>query len=538
MKYRNLFASASVLALLASPAYALDIDLGDADGDATTAEIVTPVALAEESVYMMGDAELDGEYELTVSSTGTFAAAQNYLLTVELIGGTFSENLDGSEVTDGDSTANGVNVNGSSVQQGSGGGLSGREGDSTVTFLFSTDPDPTAGSGDNFGLELPISFDGCPADLDIKITLRTSEGIPFEEGMVSLTDDGDAPAVGCVNAFQASVLDDRLYEDPGDDFDTVLTSASSFSQFNTDVDAPDTDSPADGTMALSTLDQSDLGSVGTALAVFNPTGETRPIVARLDDVSAPLDGSEADTIDFDVVIVDDAGIENAELDEQGTEETFTTLVASYEGVDVGDLSLGDFIENVAIEVDGSTQVTPQRPDSDNVVLNFSDPDLVESEMGTDGPLDDLNFEGVLCGTFDWVGDATKPTRNVFRFTQFGDEVSLVQAIFMNSNIVADGTTVDLAVPASKLSSEEFTLNQNDLSAAAGNFNRADVMFNLVGAEETLDCDRLLASPSNAAVSDFGNDGIGRIFGADDGFEDGDDIQEGAESGSTNISTNL
>ena len=506
MKLSKILAGASLAALMAGNAHALDLTIGDADNSATVGFISVPVALAEESIYVAPAPELTNTYELTVTTTGTLAAGQNLLLTVDVLNGSFAQDLDGNEVTDGTFPVSGASV------QFDGGVATGQEDSSTVTYLIAGD---NISGGNNFGVELPVAYDGCDAELGFSITLRTEQGTLIEEGTVGLA----GGAVRCFNAYQASVVDDRTVGG-GNSF---LTSVSSFAAYDSTVAANPTDATA-AAPTVSALDAGTSGALGVARVAFNPDNETRPLLDRLDaaGIAAPLTGVEALNLGFDVDISDDSGILFATLDEGAQTNGFTGLSSALV-VAVPALTTDDYVDNVTIDVDGTTQVLPQVPAASDVTLSFNDADLILSEAGIGGNLDDLNYEGVVCGIFDWVGDEASVTTQVFRATGFGNQVSLIQATIFNAKDVSftDGTTVDL--PVGNYSGNEIIVTNRMIGAAMGAFGRGDFQLNFVGSEQSLDCDRLQVSPTSAAISDFGNEvTIDDIFIGTPGTEDGDD----------------
>ena len=136
-------------------------------------------------------------------------------------------------------------------------------------------------------------------------------------------------------------------------------------------------------------------------------------------------------------------------------------------------------------------------------------------MFADSTLDNLNFEGVTCGEFDWVGDASKPTQNIFRVTGHGPATTSVVATITNSSDGLNGSAT-ITQPYD-FNEEEVVVNTTHLTNDLGNWGRGDLTLNFIGAQTSLDCDRLMNSDSNNIITAFGNKDQSAASG-----DDGDD----------------
>ena len=280
MKLTKLLTAASAAALIAGSASALTLTQGDADGTPITNAITSAVVVAEEASFAATGSD-EGNFEFTLTSTGTFAAGENYFIDITLSGGSFAADLTGAEVTSGGG-ANPATLSGASVQI-AGQSQTGQEGETAVRLLVSIG---NTGAGDNIGLELPIAYAGCPAELGVSVNVATVGGVTFEEGTVSL--GANNPAVSCGNAYLVTVASDVS----AGANDSVLES-SDFDTFLASVTTSDTDRDANGTPETNSNDISDEATVGVVTLAFDPDGLT-PVggfATSLDASSANITGS-------------------------------------------------------------------------------------------------------------------------------------------------------------------------------------------------------------------------------------------------------
>lgn len=502
MSTRKLLISAAAAALMAGSAAALGVTQGDASTlgtDGPTALAGTPftaaAVVANEATLAAAGSDM-AMFELRIASTGSFAASENYFVDLSVSGGTFAELLTGAEVTDGDTGigGTGITISGSSVQI-VGQAQTGQVGENAVRYLVSNSPTV----GDHFGIEVPVTYSGCPADLTFTVAIQTSAGVTFEEGTATLA----APAITCGNAYQGTISSDVV----AGANDSVLTSPTFATWAVTTTSG--TDDNADGVTAASSdntpANQATLGVVNVA---FDPDGVAATFLTSLNDtLTAPLVGGAGETtsVDFDVTVPTPAGILSTGLFE-GAEPNvvFAAGVASQTDLIPGaaTLSSNDHIENITFQIDGTTQIAQQTPTTSNGVLNFGAAGIITDEPIADASLDDINYEGVTCGTFDWVGDSTKPTKNIFRVTGAGAATTNVIATLSNSSEGINGSMT--LTQAYDFTDPEVIITQDHIADVFGDFGRADVLFNFIGGATGIDCDRLMNSDSANIITAFGN----------------------------------
>lgn len=509
MSTRKYLISAAAAALMAGSAAALGVAQGDASGGVAgpTALPGTPIAaavvVAEEATLAATGSDMQ-MFEITISSTGTFAASENYFVDLTVSGGTFAEALTGAEVTNGSGGAP-VTISGSSVQAiGAGVPQDGQIGDTSVRYLVSNSPS----AGDNFGIEVPVTYSGCPADLTFTVSVQTSGGVIFEEGTATLA----APAITCGNAYLGTIATDVV----AGANDSVLASPA-FATFLTTVTRSATDELATGTPVAGGLDTGTTGALGVITATFDPDGVATSFLTSLDSSTGPLTGAAAEvtSLDFDMSLPTPAGVLSADFQQVGEGAVaMTTGTGSFSDTITPVLTTDPHVENIVLTIDGTTLIAQQDVTTTNGVLNFGAAlGIVASEAVADATLDDLNFEGVTCETFDWVGDASKPTQNIFRVTGHGSATTSVIATATNSSEGLDGSAA-LTEPYD-FTDPEIVITASHLTDALGDFGRADISMNFIGGNSALDCDRLMNSDAANIITPFGNDDADPATDGDD-----------------------
>ena len=495
MSLKKILISTSVAALFAGSASALGVTQGDAstlgqDGATVLTVINAAAVVAEEATFAAVGSNM-ATFELTIASTGSFAASENYFVDVSVSGGSFAEQLTGAEVTNGNTAGSGLTISGASVQI-AGQVQTGQVGETQVRYLVSNSPT----IGDHFGIEVPVTYSGCPSNLTFTVTVTTSGGVTFEEGTVTLA----TPALSCANAYQATIATDVI----GTANDTVLAS-SAFNTFLTSITSSTTDELATGTPVAGVNDTATSGSLGVITAMFDPAGAAAAFLTSLDLSSGALVGAggEVASVDFDLSVASPAGVLSADfLQVPEAAVPMTTGSGSLSDSITVALAANDHVENIAVTIDGTTQIAQQDVTVSNASLVFSAPGVILSEPVADATLDGLNFEGVTCGEFDWVGDASKPTQNIFRVTGHGPATTSVVASIRNSSAGLNGSAT--LTQTYDFTKDEVVVNTTHLTNDLGNFGRADLLLNFIGAQQSLDCDRLMNSDSLNIITAFGN----------------------------------
>ena len=153
----------------------------------------------------------------------------------------------------------------------------------------------------------------------------------------------------------------------------------------------------------------------------------------------------------------------------------------------------------------------------SATLNYTDPaqGLTDEpiQLVAGGVLDLINYEAGMCGNFDWVGDSSLSRRNVWRVT--GTNRSRTFGTFASMTNSSAGLPAQTRQISPVMTPTEMLITDSTLTAAFGNFGRADFTFSFAGDLTGFDCDRLQTSPAAAIVTDFGN-GTGNLG------QDGDD----------------
>ena len=527
MKFHRLLAGTAVAALMASNASALNIRLAQASSGSpgtdssnalTANELITssPIRLAEESdrAGMTGE----GTFAIEVITNSNVASANNYLITLELINGSFATEVAADDLQDGTASVTGVTNNtlfeGTTVQF-DGADRTGQEGDTSVRFLSSA---VTGGAG------FSIVFDAeatCRGDMNVRVSYTTETGTPIEEGTVTL----DTPAVQCVDAFQAVVQTD--VESDGSN-DSILIPPR-FRAFDQSVTSP---------LAVGN-DRRLEANVGTISLLFDPDrpnfpqSNARTIFPSLADAEDETSGwiagaiSDIDEVTITVELDETVGIDGIAVranggDPEELSAAGSALVAfdpSDFEVPTGQNSPGAVgIAGIEVDIAGSTTLMTTQPVASAGFVSFagSADGLAREDIVRigEGELDRLQYTGQSCGTFDWVGDSTTSRRNVFRITNFaGAQTNGILATMTNSSAglasetlpINDGVTV---------SGAEMSFTDVLLTDTFGEYGRADFSFNFISATSSLDCDRLQSSPVSSVVTAFGNDS--------GDFGDGDD----------------
>ena len=490
MKFRKLLAGTAVAALMVGNAHALDVALGDtgAMGTVAATAIEAPVQLALEAD--LTDTANNGTFVLDVTTVSSIASANNYIIGVSVSGGSFATQVAAADLLNGDGTTPTV-FNGTTVQF-DGSDRTGEIGDTSVRFLSSA----TQG-GTDFRVEIDAAAD-CTSPLTFTVSLQTEAGTPIEEGVATLA----APAVTCVNAFSASVASDVV----AGANDSELLSPD-FDTFNATISQPasvggGTDTATVANLGVVTL----VGDPGmTGLPIFPSLADAEDSTMGALDTANPQ--NEINEVELSVSVSSAAGIEGfAELGGMTNALTGTSVTF--------DFNPAAEASGIQVEIEGSTTVQPQTPTVTAGTISFANAALDDGEaivLTNGGALDDLNYEGDECGTFDWVGDSTTSRRNVFRATNFED--ANVQGVFATMANSSAGMPPATAMVTPIETDSELLITDAQLTAAFGEFGRADFSFSFISATD-VDCDRLQTSPAATIVTGFGN-GTG-LFG------DGDD----------------
>ena len=458
MNIRKLLAAASIVAMTASSAHALDIAVVGSD---------FAVPLANE--LCLGDAGVDPiagnvAFQITLTNQpGNFP--QDTLVTVNLPAGiTFSTGLAGAALTSSQATQ-------ASVQSG------GADGDSSVQFVLSE----ANSSATQLNFILPVEASACPDGSGIDIIVLDTQNNLFVEGdaVVNTNEAGvDAnPAMGImatpdILAPCADAITTRIMADASEK----------------EIALPDYDSLSDNV-------------VGSVEVVINPVA--------VNAGGTLVAASDIDTVRNTVTVENTDGLSGAMT--AGTTQGFgsNTIANVTSGfvAGVNDIMLvpdasGDQIQNQSVMVE--------------TAVNFTAASGLEQKQSTSGALDPLNREGVVFGTFDWVGAQTgNGTATVLRVTGLpkdeatGYTVELTNTPNMTYDGVYSGT-----IPAGN--DGELALNSFNLFGVDNpvQFVRGDAQICFETQSTNVDVDRLLVR--NGVISAF-NDGSNLMDDTSDGL---------------------
>ena len=475
MKFHRLLAGTAVAALMTNNASALDVALTDGGDD--NAFIASPVFLALEADHTAF--EDAGSFALEVSTDSNIIAG-NYVITLRIQNGTFGTEVTPNDLMSGSTVFGGRNIDFNSGDGGAGNPRPGERGDSSVSFFAGV----VTG-----GTDFSINFDAtanCAGPLNFSVSIETELGRSIEEGSVQL----EMPAATCVNALAATVRSDAGAND------SILV-APEFSAFNA----------GGGDTATEAV----IGNLRIVSDPSRPTGtDARAIYASLADAEDDTGGSLAlgngtgstviDTVSATIAFDNTIGIEGVKF--QGDAD-----VTELNDEGSATITNSGSNDNIVVVIDGTTTLIETQPSITAGTMTFSDDRLTAESVArpNDGLLDDLQYAGQRCGTFDWVGDSTTSRRNVFRITNFAN--SQTNGIFASMTNSSAGLT-STAMPINEgvtVSNSEMSFTDELLTDTFGEYGRADFSFNFIGATASLDCDRLQSSPVSSVVTAFGND---------------------------------
>ncbi len=471
MSVKKLLCGAALASLMVAPAAsALDLVLA------------TPMLLAEEVDFDDASGVTGSLPLLTLTTNNDLPANNGYKLTINLTGPATFDNFSALGVETNDDDVNdtgGGGANSDAAIEGQIISQNGADGDTTVTILF--DADGTAGDTTPLTIELPVAISSCSGDVSANINLTDPNDNPIEGGVASLlvAAGGDAAnALECEDAFAATFEADGTTPE--------LSLLSSFQEFKVNAT---TDTPL---------------TLVSEITLDTPAANT----VVLGDLTSFAAAADIATLDFEVVFEDLTGITAVTvLDDNGADVLAGVEVAAENKYtfSLTDPEAEVLPLTIEVEVTTTEQVQPQTITVSEADLTFTDaaPKLFTDEdaVVTDAGADAIVLEGASYGPFDWVGDATKGTSNIFRVTGMSDTPPEAAVNLVNSSEGVNGTYT-LTLDAANVSNGEYVLRPSDIQAAAGSaFGRADVTFTFFTSDD-LDVDRLMSA--GGVISAFGN----------------------------------
>ena len=390
---------------------------------------------------------------LNASTTNAnFPTGTAYLVSVILPAGvTF-----GTVAQAGDLTASGGSQN---VTVSTGGAV----GDSQVTYLVTTTNEPSLTFSGNYRLDACVAPN---ANITMTAVIDGSQ-TPISGGTATSTTPMINP---CSSALDSSVAADSQG-------DTIISLSSNF---------------------LNLTDSA--GSAGT-VGPFNiaDLSFTRNTAVTINGITpTPISAADVSSVSFDVDFVNIDGVTSVDL-ASGSSATIVGNTASFNVTNSTEIaSLISGVTAVTVTVDGTTAIESQALSVSNAVIAFNDSnaELITSEPGATGPIDDLLREGQNFGPFDWNDGRAGRTTSVYRVTGFNPgEVVDYTVTLTNSN--RDGSfTGTLTADAVG----EFTMTSVGFGGVVGTYGRGDVSFNFERNGD-LDVDRLMAR--NGISTSFG-----------------------------------
>ena len=468
MKLTNLLTGAAVAALLTGAANA-QIATGDQD---TNANNDLGASLVFASELDLAEAAPTGNVELTLGAAefadlGALAGTDSVTIKFDLSGGlSWDGNL---------SDANHIGTTATCEFNISAAGGTGTQ---TVSYaLDGTSEDATTcvAGNDDLAFRFPIEITGT-GNISFTMSL-TATGTVLSSGTLDV-DGGTAGTqeyVRTAQAFTYAFADDATEE--------AVSLANSYETFV-------------GTGILGTLTGTDTAGVIVAAANGGNTAADSSADAQVDGgelvVTFPQPAGIAS------VTLDLAAPETVALDANGS-ATFTldaTEMDEFDGASI------DIIANEATGADVAA-IANQQPTATFTVSAPAASDLtIAGDTAVDNTdLDELLRQGSNTTDFEWVGDTSTSTGNIFRAVGLGATLPTIRVTLSDSTADVDGEYV--VTPAGTLTNGELILTEADIENAVGSaFGRADVTFSFEAAGVTV---RRFLVGNNGTLTDMGDD---------------------------------
>jgi hypothetical protein len=467
MKLTNLLSGVAAAALLTGAANA---QLASGDQNANTSDDLG-ASLIFASELDLTEAAPTGHVELSLGALETTAFAA--LAGTDSV--TIKFDLSGGLAWDGNlSDANHIGTDTACEFKISAAGGTGTQ---TVSYALdgTTENAPTcSAAADDLDFRFPIEITGT-GNISFTMSL-TSTGTVLSSGTLDV-DGGTAGTQGYVRAakgFTYTFADDATTE--------AVSLADAYEEFT-------------GTGVLGTL-----SGAGTAGA----------IVAAADTGNTAVDLTAATQVDGGELIVTfpaPAGLASVTLD-LATPVT-EDLVSGSATFDLSAAQMAEFdaasIDIIANEATGAdvAAIANQQPTATFTVSSPSASDLTIAgdTAVNNADLDALLRQGSNTTTFEWVGDTSASTGNVFRAVGLGATLPTIRVTLSNSTADVDGEYV--VTPAGTLTNGELIMTAADIENAVGSaFGRADVSFSFEASSITV---RRFLFGTNGTLSDMGDD---------------------------------
>ena len=248
----------------------------------------------------------------------------------------------------------------------------------------------------------------------------------------------------------------------------------------------------------------------------------------IDGLGNPLTLADIDSVTFDVEAGDGVGLQDVTITTDTEAFSGTTASFDFSGANVANLVSPTHpspANTIVLQTNGTDEVEVQSLDVVNALVTFNDgnADLVDSEPGAEGGIDDLERQGQVFGVFDWNDGRAGRTTSVYRATGFQPgqtfdyEVEMTNSIFAAPNNVFRGTaTADIV--------GEFVMTSVGFGGIVPVFGRGDAEITFE-VTETLDVDRLMVR--NGISTEFGDGANSNEFAFSNNqpVNDGDNFSE-------------
>lgn len=464
MKLTKLLTGAAVAALLTGAANA-QLVVADSDGD-NAVEFASQVDLAAAAYQDV----------LTVTlSAADYTAISNLAPTDDV---NFSLTLDGglsfsTFLSNANSTQLGA-ANASCVFVIASGGANGGQ---AVSFTGDASFNPqtcTQGVGvENIQISLPIDIEGV-GNVAYELTLDST-------GAVLASGEYDAdPAPTATQDFYTA----------RNSLDVTFTAGTAVPELDDSYELFDGSVTTD---IVGTLQINDIDGGATQYSVATGAANTADFDTG---AAAQFDGAQ-----LVVTVPSPAGIASVTLAGIGTETLDANGQATFALTNANLDTLAGAV-NVVLTADTTT---PAAIANQDITADLTFEEATGSDLNVDDVLGatvgDIVREGSNIGGFEWVGDTSTSTSNVFRAVGLGATLPTIRVTLANSTAGVDGEY--LVTPAGTLNNGELIMTEADIEAAVGSaFGRADVSFSFEAAGITV---RRFLVGTNGTLTDMGDD---------------------------------
>lgn len=475
MKMTKLLTGAAAAALLAGAANA-QVVLQQGDHGAVANTSGTPVAGDNWFATELGDISgvtVPLEFSVFPTTAGAFPTAPNVevLIQVDVTNAVLDRSL-----VDGDIVASTASATCTSADMTV--DANGAAGDATVTFRVADIAECSAIDGtpatiddtaEQINFALPLILSGGDVDVSVSIT-RASNGSAIASGAWSV--DGGNRTFGSNTAADPLITQASAVSFASTAGVATLSSASTYTTF------------ADNTLGAYAID-----TTGVLLA-------DRTAVADGDVADADLFCTFADVSGLDATGHILGAATNGATAASNNPVPFNIPTAEFDGAS-NTLTLASI---------GATAIQPQSVSCAGTVefltaSGLSDYTIASFNIGS------IRREGPTTGFFEWVGDSSLSTGNVFRITGLGATSPTASVIVNNSSAGMDG---EYAFTLPTPTNGEVIVNNAMLTNQIGAFGRADLQFSFHDA--TLDnaagtgvVVRRFMVGANGTLFDMGND---------------------------------